>query len=85
LYTTYQFQQKVVDDLIEEIRKLKAMIVKHENRIRALEAKVTGTVAPPLGGGAPPSATPAAPKEETKTANSSPPQSSGEEMAPDEV
>jgi len=77
----------VVDDLIEEIRKLKAMIVKHENRIRALEAKVTGTVAPPLGGMAPPLPnTPAPPKhEETKMTNSSPPQSSGEDMAPDEV
>lgn len=31
--------EKVVDDMREEIRKLKAMIVKHENRIRALEAR----------------------------------------------
>ncbi|KAG8232727.1 hypothetical protein J437_LFUL013320 [Ladona fulva] len=31
--------EKVVDELKEEIRKLKAMIVKHENRIRALEAR----------------------------------------------
>lgn len=79
----------MVDDLIEEIRKLKAMIVKHENRIRGLEAKVSGTVSAPLGGGGsvpPLPSTPAPPKhEETKMSNSSPPQSSGEDMAPDEV
>ncbi|XP_065336917.1 coronin-6 isoform X1 [Cloeon dipterum] len=78
--------QKVVDDLMEEIRKLKAMIVKHENRIRSLETKVTGVTAPPLGSGA--SAlpgTPAPAKPEESKVNSSPAQSSGEEMAPDEV
>ncbi|KAI5725297.1 hypothetical protein M8J77_013558 [Diaphorina citri] len=32
-----------VKEFKEEIRKLKAMIVKHENRIRALEAKVSAS------------------------------------------
>lgn len=30
----------MLQDFADEIRKLKAMIVKHENRIRALEAEV---------------------------------------------
>lgn len=33
------FQDDIVKEFKEEIRKLKAMIVKHENRIRALEAR----------------------------------------------
>ncbi len=32
-------QKEKVDELSSEIRKLKAMIVKHESRIRALETK----------------------------------------------
>lgn len=31
-------QEKTLQDFADEIRKLKAVIVKHENRIRALEA-----------------------------------------------
>lgn len=38
LNITY-FQDDIVKEFKEEIRKLKAMIVKHENRIRALEAR----------------------------------------------
>lgn len=34
------FQDDIVKQFQEEIRKLKAIIVKHENRIRALEARV---------------------------------------------
>lgn len=34
------FKEKTLQDFADEIRKLKAMIVKHENRIRALEAEV---------------------------------------------
>jgi coronin-1B/1C/6 len=34
------FQDKTLQEFADEIRKLKAMIVKHENRIRALEAEV---------------------------------------------
>lgn len=33
-------QEKDLRDITDEIRKLKAIIVKHENRIRALEAAV---------------------------------------------
>lgn len=33
-------QDKTLQEFADEIRKLKAMIVKHENRIRALEAEV---------------------------------------------
>lgn len=33
-------QEKALQEFADEIRKLKAMIVKHENRIRALEAEV---------------------------------------------
>jgi coronin-1B/1C/6 len=33
---------KIVEDMQDEIRKLKAMIVKHEKRIRTLEAAGTG-------------------------------------------
>lgn len=32
-----------MQEFAEEIRKLKAVIVKHENRIRALEAQVKGS------------------------------------------
>lgn len=32
------FQEKDLKDITDEIRKLKAVIVKHENRIRALES-----------------------------------------------
>ena len=33
-------QDDIIKEFREETRKLKAMIVKHENRIRALEAKM---------------------------------------------
>lgn len=33
-------QDKTLQEFADEIRKLKAMIVKHENRIRALEAEM---------------------------------------------
>lgn len=66
----------------EEIRKLKAMIVKHENRIRALEAKqVTADGNNPVEA-APTVPTPApAPAPITAPTNNSGP----DEMAPDEV
>lgn len=35
-------KEDIVKEFREEIRKLKAMIVKHENRIRALEEKAKG-------------------------------------------
>ena len=34
-------QPKIIEELQDEIRKLKAMIVKHEKRIRVLEASAT--------------------------------------------
>lgn len=36
----FLLQDKTLQEFADEIRKLKAMIVKHENRIRALEAEV---------------------------------------------
>ena len=39
LIFSYILQEKDIKDLTDEIRKLKAIIVKHENRIRALEAQ----------------------------------------------
>lgn len=47
---------KTLQEFADEIRKLKAMIVKHENRIRALEAQVSVKAAPPLPQSPPPSA-----------------------------
>lgn len=40
-YLYIHFQDDIVKEFKEEIRKLKAMIVKHENRIRSLEARAT--------------------------------------------
>lgn len=34
-------QAKVVEDLMDEIRRLKSLLVKHEKRIRALEARAS--------------------------------------------
>ena len=34
-------QPKVVEELMEEIRRLKSLLVKHEKRIRALEARAS--------------------------------------------
>lgn len=71
----------MIEDMQDEIRKLKAMIVKHEKRIRVLEAKsaVDGesehTSQP-----APPPSDP--PPQITVTANNA---HSAEELAPDEV
>ncbi|KAJ1524470.1 hypothetical protein ONE63_010966 [Megalurothrips usitatus] len=65
----------IIKEFREEIRKLKAMIVKHENRIRALEAKqVTG------GETIPPTPAPV-PAPVTAPSNNSGP----DDLAPDEV
>ncbi|XP_047537923.1 coronin-6 isoform X1 [Vanessa atalanta] len=64
--------EKQLSDLVEEIRKLKSVIVKQENRIRALEATVKAGLAPPAP--SPPAPSPP-----------SPPNNHDDAMAPDEV
>ncbi|XP_046963702.1 coronin-6 isoform X2 [Vanessa cardui] len=64
--------EKQLSDLVEEIRKLKSVIVKQENRIRALEATVKTGLAPPAP--SPPAPSPP-----------SPPNNHDDAMAPDEV
>lgn len=39
-FSLWKSQEKDLRDITDEIRKLKAIIVKHENRIRALEATI---------------------------------------------
>jgi hypothetical protein len=73
-------QMKMLDEMQDEIRKLKAMIVKHEKRIRVLEAKAgedgdKNASLPPLPVTQPP------PGITVNNNNAHPP----EEMAPDEV
>lgn len=72
---------KMLEDMQEEMRKMKAMIVKHEKRIRVLEANAgegskvgSDQPVPPLPGSEPP------PSITVNNINSIP-----EEMAPDEV
>ncbi|XP_072934120.1 coronin-1C-A isoform X2 [Epargyreus clarus] len=61
--------EKQLSDLVEEIRKLKSVIVKQENRIRALEAAAKASVATP-------EPSPQPPPEQNHE---------GDAMAPDEV
>ncbi|KAM3957861.1 LOW QUALITY PROTEIN: protein coronin [Aphomia sociella] len=63
--------EKQLSDLVDEIRKLKSVIVKQENRIRALEATVKGPLPP---ASSPQPAAPEPPNHDTPDA-----------MAPDEV
>ncbi|PSN41823.1 Coronin-1C [Blattella germanica] len=88
-------KDKFLEEFHEEIRKLKAVIVKHETRIRALEARLTAVSAPGntggeeegrvgdgLGVGQPPN------KGSTESVNNthtSPPMALSQELAPDEV
>jgi hypothetical protein len=66
---------KMVEDMVDEMRKLKAVIVKHETRIRVLEAKLNE--APPLP------ATPMPPQTDAiQNSSLHPP---GDGMASDEV
>jgi len=72
----------MLEEMQDEIRKLKAMIVKHEKRIRVLEAKAgedgtdKGASLPPLPVSQPPPAI---------TVNNNSGSHTAEEMAPDEV
>jgi hypothetical protein len=52
---------KLMEDMQDEIRKLKAMIVKHEKRIRVLEAKAGDT---PIDMNKPPPSLPPLPSSE---------------------
>lgn len=81
----------MIDDMQDEIRKLKAMIVKHEKRIRVLEAKsaVDGdgehASLPPAAAAVSAAASPASldpPPQITVTPNNT---HAPEELAPDEV
>lgn len=87
-------QDKFLEEFHEEIRKLKAVIVKHETRIRALEARLSAVSVPGSGGGEeegrvgdglgvsqPPRGT----SESVNNAHISPPMALSQELAPDEV
>lgn len=89
-------QDKFLEEFHEEIRKLKAVIVKHETRIRALEARLSAAPAPApgngggeeegrvgdgLGIGQPPRGT----LEALNNTHTSPPMALSQELAPDEV
>lgn len=75
---------KLLEDMQDEIRKMKAMIVKHEKRIRVLEARAgedgsgdrTDSSRPPLPVSEPPP---------TITVNNNSAPHPPEDMAPDEV
>ncbi|XP_049879440.1 coronin-1C-A isoform X2 [Pectinophora gossypiella] len=73
--------EKQLSDLVDEIRKLKSVIVKQENRIRALEAVAkAGALAPAPA--TPPAASPQPPPD----AHDPPPNHDNDDgMAPDEV
>lgn len=72
-----------MSDLVDEIRKLKSVIVKQENRIRALEATVKASLTPPAPVPAP-AVSPVAPPAPSPP--SPPPNHDGEDaLAPDEV
>lgn len=74
------FQEKQLQDLADEIRKLKSVIVKQENRIRTLEASVKILV-PPAPSPTPPPPAPLAPAAPTNHDDEHQP----DHMAPDEV
>ncbi|XP_034827917.1 coronin-6 isoform X1 [Maniola hyperantus] len=74
--------EKQLSDLMDEIRKLKSVIVKQENRIRALEATVKAGLAPPAPSPAPaPSPSPAPVASPVADHN----HDDDDDMAPDEV
>ncbi|XP_026313582.1 uncharacterized protein LOC113225478 [Hyposmocoma kahamanoa] len=78
--------EKQLSDLVDEIRKLKSVIVKQENRIRALEASVKASLSPPSP--VPPPAAPVAPAAPAAPPSppSPPPNHEAEDaLAPDEV
>lgn len=79
-------QEKQLSDLVDEIRKLKSVIVKQENRIRALEASVKAGLSPPSP--VPPPAAPVAPPAPAAPPSppSPPPNHEADDaLAPDEV
>ncbi|CAH0713431.1 unnamed protein product, partial [Brenthis ino] len=79
--------EKQLSDLVEEIRKLKSVIVKQENRIRALEATVKAGLAPPgPPAPAPPAPSPPAGPPAPPAGPPAPsPNNHDDAMAPDEV
>ena len=87
-------QDKFLEEFHEEIRRLKAVIVKHETRIRALEARLSavtvlgngggeeeGRVGDGLGVSQPPRGT----SESIHNTHTSLPGALSQELAPDEV
>lgn len=71
----------MIEDMQDEIRKLKAMIVKHEKRIRVLEAKSTADGEGDHGSHPLPPSTEPPPQILVTSNNAHAP----EELAPDEV
>ena len=91
-------QPKVVEELMDEIRRLKSLLVKHEKRIRALEARAASTTADSNTPGSANSSmvtdSPASPSvinqqhgenHVTHDTNANVAKTSTEDMAPDEV
>jgi len=91
---TIQLPDKFLEEFHEEIRRLKAVIVKHETRIRALEARLSAVPVPGIGGGEEEgrvgdglgvSQPPRGMSESINNTHTSPPVALSQEMAPDEV
>jgi len=87
-------QDKFLEEFHEEIRRLKAVIVKHETRIRALEARLSAVPVSGIGGGEEEgrmgdglgvSQPPRGMSESINNTHTSPPVALSHEMAPDEV
>ncbi|XP_039752789.1 coronin-1C-A isoform X2 [Pararge aegeria] len=77
--------EKQMSDLMEEIRKLKSVIVKQENRIRALEATVKAAAPAPAPSPSPAPAPSPSPAPAAPSPSAAPDHNHDEDMAPDEV
>lgn len=93
-------QAKVVEELMDEIRRLKSLLVKHEKRIRALEARAASSTPDSNAGSAntsivtdspPAQSVTTSPQQQhgenhvTHDTNANVAKTNTEEMAPDEV
>nr|CAD7462665.1 unnamed protein product [Timema tahoe] len=93
-YASTALSDKIIHEFQEEIRKLKAVIVKHETRIRALEARATAPksvvederrAGDGLGDAHPPSSQIHETEHVNNTLHTSPEVASSKQLAPDEV